>query len=77
MTWMGLEFGRAARLLALLTLAAAAAAAVDHETMLCASDDTPMCGRSQGEYLLFKNECDLRKAQRENLMGGPLCKSPS
>ncbi|TDG48232.1 hypothetical protein AWZ03_005407 [Drosophila navojoa] len=72
MTWIDLELRRAVRLLALITLAAAAAATVDHETMLCASDDTPMCGRSQGEYLLFKNECDLRKAQRENLMGGPL-----
>lgn len=51
---------------------------LDHENMLCANDNTPICARSRGEYLLFKNECDLRKAQRENLIGGPLgkCERP-
>ncbi|KAM8705255.1 hypothetical protein ACLKA7_009678 [Drosophila subpalustris] len=45
---------------------------LDPDTMLCSNDNTPMCARSRREYLLFKNECDLRKAQRENLMDGPL-----
>ncbi|KAH8312506.1 hypothetical protein KR044_011120 [Drosophila immigrans] len=64
----------ALRLLALiaLTMSTHLAAGVDDEAMLCSNDNTPMCARSRGEYLLFKNECDLRKAQRENLMGGPL-----
>lgn len=47
---------------------------LNHENMLCANDNTPICARSRGEYLLFKNECDLRKAQRENLIAGPLGK---
>ncbi|XP_060649969.1 uncharacterized protein LOC132787092 [Drosophila nasuta] len=61
-------------LLALLVVAISnhEATGVDHDTMLCSNDNTPMCAQSQGEYLLFKNECDLRKAQRENLMGAPL-----
>ncbi|XP_017844806.1 uncharacterized protein LOC108601418 [Drosophila busckii] len=46
--------------------------ALEHENMLCANDNTPTCGRSRGEYLIFKNECELRKAQRENLMAAPL-----
>lgn len=58
-----------------LTAFLTAAIGLDHDTMLCSNDNTPMCARSQREYLLFKNECDLRKAQRENLMDGPLCKS--
>ncbi|KAH8359991.1 hypothetical protein KR093_009968 [Drosophila rubida] len=62
------------RLLALFAVAMSTrrAAGVDHETMLCSNDNTPMCARSRGEYLMFKNECDLRKAQRENLIGGSL-----
>ncbi|XP_032294993.1 uncharacterized protein [Drosophila virilis] len=67
---------RQAWLLALTAIATAivdvTATAVDHERMLCANDNTPICGRSQGTYLLFKNECDLRNAQRENLMGVPI-----
>ncbi|KAH8407112.1 hypothetical protein KR222_007000 [Zaprionus bogoriensis] len=46
--------------------------ALDHEQVLCANDNVPHCARSSGDYLIFKNECDLRKAQRQNLMGGPL-----
>ncbi|XP_002073634.4 uncharacterized protein LOC6650297 [Drosophila willistoni] len=46
--------------------------ALDHGAMLCSNDNAPVCARGNGEYLLFKNECDLRKAQNENLIGGPL-----
>ncbi|SPP80221.1 uncharacterized protein LOC117582835 [Drosophila guanche] len=40
----------------------------------CYNDDIPMCARSRdnGMYFLFSNECELRKAQRGNLMGAPL-----
>ncbi|EDW24270.1 GL24047 [Drosophila persimilis] len=40
----------------------------------CFDDDVPACARSRdsGMYFLFKNECDLRKAQRGNLIGAPL-----
>lgn len=65
------------RLLAVLatTLGQQPGQGMDPHNMLCANDNTPICARSRGEYLLFKNECDLRKAQRENLIGGPLRKS--
>ncbi|XP_052851797.1 uncharacterized protein LOC128261896 [Drosophila gunungcola] len=53
-----------------------ASAAQDHNqmSMLCSDDDTPACAQSRhnGMYFLFSNECDLRKAQRGNLMNGPL-----
>ncbi|XP_030370767.1 mucin-2 [Scaptodrosophila lebanonensis] len=42
---------------------------LEQATMLCSNDNTPMCARSRTEYLLFQNECHLRKAQRSNLMG--------
>lgn len=64
------------RLLAVLatTMSQQPGQGLDHHNMLCANDNTPICALSRGEYLLFKNECDLRKAQRENLIGGPLGK---
>nr|XP_016938108.1 uncharacterized protein LOC108016024 [Drosophila suzukii] len=51
-----------------------ASAARDQMSMLCSDDDTPACAQSRenGMYFLFANECDLRKAQRGNLMNGPL-----
>ncbi|XP_017046557.1 mucin-5AC [Drosophila ficusphila] len=51
-----------------------ATAAQDQMTSFCANDGTPACAQSRnnGMYLLFDNECDLRKAQRGNLMNGPL-----
>ncbi|XP_016953705.1 mucin-2 [Drosophila biarmipes] len=51
-----------------------AAAARDQMSMLCSDDDTPACAQSResGMYFLFANECDLRKAQRGNLLNGPL-----
>ncbi|XP_017002681.2 uncharacterized protein [Drosophila takahashii] len=51
-----------------------ASAGQDQMSMLCSDDDTPACAQSRenGMYFLFANECDLRKAQRGNLMNGPL-----
>ncbi|KMZ01782.1 uncharacterized protein LOC6726925 [Drosophila simulans] len=51
-----------------------ATAGQDRMSMLCSDDDTPACAQSRenGMYFLFANECDLRKAQRGNLMNGPL-----
>lgn len=51
-------------------------AAQDQVDQACSNDDVPMCAQSTGNgmYFLFRNECDLRKAQRSNLMGAPICK---
>ncbi|KAH8295216.1 hypothetical protein KR018_008794 [Drosophila ironensis] len=56
-------------------LAAFPAAAQDQGPhVLCSNDDVPVCAQSRanGMYFLFENECDLRKAQRSNLMGAPI-----
>ncbi|EDW97826.1 uncharacterized protein LOC6537568 [Drosophila yakuba] len=64
---IGLCFG-------ILSLVVLATADQDRMSMLCSDDDTPACAQSRenGMYFLFANECDLRKAQRGNLMNGPL-----
>ncbi|XP_016978435.2 uncharacterized protein LOC108044080 [Drosophila rhopaloa] len=55
-------------------LMASAAQDQNQMSMFCSDDDTPACAQSRnnGMYFLFSNECDLRKAQRGNLMNGPL-----
>ncbi|KAH8383644.1 hypothetical protein KR009_009821 [Drosophila setifemur] len=52
----------------------AASGVRDRLEMLCSEDDVPACAqnRDNGMYFLFGNECDLRKAQRGNLMDVPL-----
>ncbi|KAH8327167.1 hypothetical protein KR074_006344 [Drosophila pseudoananassae] len=49
-------------------------AAHDQVDQACSNDDVPMCAQStaNGMYFLFRNDCDLRKAQRSNLMGAPI-----
>ncbi|EDV43734.1 uncharacterized protein Dana_GF16370 [Drosophila ananassae] len=49
-------------------------AAQDQVVQACSNDDVPMCAQStaNGMNFLFRNECDLRKAQRSNLMGAPI-----
>ncbi|XP_034663273.1 mucin-5AC [Drosophila subobscura] len=61
--------------LGLSVLAAASARTINGlDRGSCYNDDIPMCARSRdnGMYFLFSNECELRKAQRGNLMGAPL-----